>query len=439
MFILTPQANKRNRKRHGGDRRRKTGNGASRKAGVAAMNSLIPLKQKLGVLWSYNSQVFSPAEPHIRGQLCVSFVWPAEGILRISYGLCGDYKLEYNNLLKKNDSGVLFDVEKDMRLPAGDGPVAFAKNQRLVEDFQLSFPPTTALFAEPMPLPTSCLYYGDEQGYETQLSVKYKLYVKVTYFGGFPKKEKTETLSFPLTYQGLATFQSAPSLLYREFAVFPIVLPQQSQTSVAKTPKLLTLPKSQGSPGLDLIMELKMPSFLDMNAPLFSQLFIRFITNYSIDSLAQSDFNLALKDLKVSVYYYSTFVSNKSTSKHQRKKKMFRLNFSDSSFQLGDFQYDQVNSYHYLNYKIKEHSAVTISNMVGFHSFLTNCKLFEGKFTNTSCLHLTFTISANNNYENTFKFRTEASPTVTPESQGSSKNSILDYDYNMNFTDEDTL
>lgn len=400
------------------------------------MSSLIPLKQKVEFLWSYNSQVFSQAEPHIKGHLCLSFLRQAENVVGISYGLCGHYKLEYNNLLKKNDSGVLFDAGKAINLHPGGVPVTFAKGQQLTEAFQLSFPATTALFSEPMALPTSCFYYGDEQGYETQLTVKYKLYVKITYIGGFPKKQKTETFSFPLTYQGLSMFQSAPGYTYREFAVYPVLLQSQQPS------KLLSLSKNQeAAAGLDLIMELSAPSAIDINAPLLSQLRTRFITNYSIGSLADSDYSFGLKSLKVTVYYYSTFIAKGSTSRHRRKKNMFTLNFDDSVFSLEDFKYDGVNSYHYCDYQIQEHSTVNINKMVGLHAFLTNCNLFEGKFTNTSSLHLTFKITDNNGHKNTFKFRTEVSPTAVSPSEDPSSvekmDSAVQYALSKNSTDDD--
>lgn len=377
-------------------------------AGV--MSSLIPLKQKVEFLWSYNSQVFSQAEADIKGQLCVSFLRQTENVVGVSYGLCGNYKLEYNNLLKKNESGVLFDVEKRVDVGCEGRGVAFAKGQQVTEAFQLSFPATTALFSAPMALPTSCCYYGDEQGYEPQLTVRYKLYVKITYVGGFPKKQRTETFSFPLTYQGVSMFQTAPGYTYRELAVYPGPVRQQQRQ---QSSKLLKLSKIQeAGAGLDLIMELSAPSALDMNAPLLAQLKTRFITNYSIGAGTDCDYGFRLKSLKVTVYYYSTFSAKGSTSRHRRKKNMFELGFDASVFSLRDFKYDSVNAYHYCDYRTQEHSAVTVNSMVGLHAFLTNCKLFEGKFTNTSCLHLTFKFADTNGCENTFKFRTEISPTV---------------------------
>ncbi|GAV30125.1 hypothetical protein PMKS-003632 [Pichia membranifaciens] len=120
---------------------------------------------------------------------------------------------------------------------------------------------------------------------------------------------------------------------------------------------------------------------------------------------------------------------------------MFALNFDDSVFSLKDFKYDGVNSYHYCDYQIQEHSTVNINKMVGLHAFLTNCNLFEGKFTNTSCLHLTFKISDNNGHENTFKFRTEVSPTAVSPSEDSSSvekmDSAVQYAFSKNPTDDD--
>lgn len=66
---------------------------------------------------------------------------------------------------------------------------------------------------------------------------------------------------------------------------------------------------------------------------------------------------------------------------------MFALNFDDSVFSLKDFKYDGENSYYYRSYQIQKHSTVNIDKLVALNAILTNCNLFEGKFTNTSCLH----------------------------------------------------
>lgn len=60
-------------------------------------------------------------------------------------------------------------------------------------------------------------------------------------------------------------------------------------------------------------------------------------------------------------------------------------------------------------------SDITIKELVGFNSFMTNCDFLNGKFKNSSRLHITFKISDNLNNENIFKFRTGSSLTAATD------------------------
>lgn len=379
------------------------------------MSSLLPLKQKVDILWSYNSQVFSPEESHINGQLGILFLYDVDKIKYITYGLCGEYIFEDNNLLTKNKSGILFNQEKILNISSVS---KFKKNQQIVENLDLSFP------YDKIYLPSSCLYYGDDQNYETTLSVKYYLYVKIAQIGSnksifSTKKDKVNTFTFPLTYQSCSLFESINNLSYKELNLYKL--------------------SSHSKNDLDLVVELNIPSFIDMNLPFFNQFNLKFITNTAIDTL--DNLNFHIKHLKLSIYYYSTFANKKSVNNYEKKKNLFQLSLQNSLIGLKNFKFDSTNSYYYQNYQITESPNITLKDLVGLHSFLTTCEILDGKFANTSCLHLTFKIVDDFNVENIYKFRTESSLTVSPSKvykSNSFDNQTLDKnEYRFDYSDDE--
>lgn len=352
------------------------------------MSSLLPLKNKVDIFWSYNSQVFSPKESCITGQLGIQFLHDIDKIKYITYGLCGEYILEDNNLLTKNKSVILFNKEKIINTFSVS---KFKRKHQIIENFNLSFP------YDKIYLPSSCLFYGDDRNYETTLSVKYYLYVKIAQIGGnktifSTKKDKINTFKFPLTYQSCSLFESINNLSYKELNLYKL--------------------SSHLKNDLDLIMELNIPSFIDMNLSFFNQFNLKFITNTAIDTL--DNLNFYIKRLKLSIYYYSTFTNKKSVNNYEKKKNLFELSLQNSSINLKQFKFDLNNSYYYQYYQITELPNTSLKDLVGLHSFLTTCEIFDGKFANTSCLHLTFKIADDFNVENNYKFRTESSITVSP-------------------------
>lgn len=360
--------------------------------------SLIPLKQKIAIAWSYNSQVFSPAEPDILGQLGISFLQTVDKITDIRYGLTGEYKIEYNNLMKKSDAGILFNDERIIDL---SNLQSFDKNHPIIENFNLSFPSSQFY------LPSSCLYFGDEQGYEPTLSVKYNLYVKISYLGGFKSnKEKSEVFNFPLTYQSSAMFQANQLLTYDEFHVFPL-----SSTSPSNGVNILNLKKVNNTKGLDLTLQLQIPSYIDLNSPFFPQINVKFITRTPIESFP-ANYSYRLKNLKLTLHYSAVFANKNSSNNYSKKKTVFDLPFENSNINLIDFKYDQNLSANCYNYQFSEYPYTTLKEVIGLHSFLTNSNLFDGKFANSTSFHLSFTIIDNYNNENIYKFKTDASPTV---------------------------
>lgn len=371
------------------------------------LSQITPLKQKINVNWKYNPQVFSPANPDIEGQLNITFLKSVDDVGKIEYGLVGRYKFNYNYIhVKKggtegrmpfsiDEKNVLFNEHQEIVLPQERTSVE--KNETILQTFKVSFPSNKTF------LPSSCTYYGDELQYDPTLSVDYKLYVRISYRGSFLKRDKTETIEFPVNYQASALHPSAVMYIYRE----PIVLDVSGGKK--KASKLLQISKNNTRDTFPLVVQQNIPAYVDLNKPLFKQLTLKFIIEYPMDNLIDKKSTLEIRAFKLSIHYTSNFFLHQASATYKKKKTMLELDLKNAKLDFKEFAYDEKNSHYFLDYQIVEYPDLTIRSAVGLQTFLTNGVILDNKFKNQSCLHLAYNMKIKDGDEKIIKFQTESS------------------------------